>query len=93
MNIKSYDKGAVIFRQGDPGDCMYDIQISSLMTKAQSFSDRGTRVTACMIFNLGKSAFSIIMENRMRRKSRTFTLINFSARWAFWITLRVLRRP
>ena len=25
MNIKSYDKGAVIFRQGDPGDCMYDI--------------------------------------------------------------------
>ena len=26
MNIKSYSKGAVIFRQGDPGDCMYDIQ-------------------------------------------------------------------
>ena len=45
------------------------------------------------IKNLGKSAFSIIMENRMRRKSRTFTLINFSERWACWITLRVLRRP
>ena len=26
MNIKSFGKGAVIFRQGDAGDCMYDIQ-------------------------------------------------------------------
>ena len=26
MNIKSLKRGAVIFRQGDPGDCMYDIQ-------------------------------------------------------------------
>ena len=30
MNIKSYDKGAVIFRQGDPGDCMYDIQFGKV---------------------------------------------------------------
>ena len=26
MNVKSFKKGAVIFRQGDAGDCMYDIQ-------------------------------------------------------------------
>ncbi len=30
MNIKTYDKGAVIFRQGDPGDCMYDIQFGKI---------------------------------------------------------------
>ena len=30
MNIKSYNKGAVIFRQGDPGDCMYDIQFGKV---------------------------------------------------------------
>ena len=26
MDIRTYDRGEVIFRQGDPGDCMYDIQ-------------------------------------------------------------------
>lgn len=25
MDIKSYPKGAVIFKQGDPGDCMYQV--------------------------------------------------------------------
>lgn len=30
MDIKSYRRGAVVFRQGDPGDCMYDIQWGSI---------------------------------------------------------------
>ena len=30
MNVKSFKKGAVIFRQGDAGDCMYDIQFGKV---------------------------------------------------------------
>ncbi len=30
MNTKTYGKGAVIFRQGDPGDCMYRVQIGEV---------------------------------------------------------------
>ena len=26
MEIKTYKKGEILFRQGDPGDCLYDIQ-------------------------------------------------------------------
>ena len=26
MGVKTFKCGAIIFRQGDPGDCMYDIQ-------------------------------------------------------------------
>lgn len=30
MNTHAYKKGTVIFRQGDPSDCMYDIQWGSV---------------------------------------------------------------
>lgn len=30
MDVKSYERGKVIFRQGDPGDCMYEIQGGSV---------------------------------------------------------------
>ncbi len=25
MEIKTFNRGIVIFREGDPGDCMYDV--------------------------------------------------------------------
>ena len=30
MDIKTYSRGKVIFRQGDPGDCMYSVQMGSV---------------------------------------------------------------
>lgn len=30
MDLKTYGRGTVIFRQGDPGDCMYEIQGGSV---------------------------------------------------------------
>ena len=26
MNLKNFKQGDIIFREGDPGECMYDIQ-------------------------------------------------------------------
>ncbi len=30
MGLKTFSRGDIIFRQGDPGDCMYDIQFGTI---------------------------------------------------------------
>ena len=30
MDVKSYPRGAIVFRQGDAGECMYEIQNGSV---------------------------------------------------------------
>ena len=38
METKTFRKGAIIFREGDPGDCMYDVY----MGRVGVYSDYGT---------------------------------------------------
>ena len=39
MDIKSFDRDVIIFREGDPGDCMYSVEFGKVGIFSDYFSD------------------------------------------------------
>ena len=75
-NTKEYDRGAVIFREGDPGDCMYELDSGSIgiyrnygtpdeKLITTLFSNRSLQLFGEMglLEHLDRSATAVVMED------------------------------